>query len=134
MYPEEMHIDKQKYIREDLIKKENVVIEFTGEETIASMFIGSKVIVRSRNEGINAGIVLMADETGIVLKDARRLYYHKPLDNSVSWYEGVAKTGLHEDSKISCSVSRKAIIEDYSISICTESAFKNIMDHKPSES
>ena len=96
--------------------------------------IGKNVIVRSRNEGINAGKVLLADETGIVLENARRIWYHKPKDSRVAWYEGVAISGLHEDSKVSCSVPKKAIIEDYSITECNNEAFKSIMEKTPHES
>ena len=93
---------------------------------ITDNLIGRYVIVRSRNEGINAGYVEAADETGIVLRNARRLWYHKPADTSESWYEGVANHGLSSDSKISAPVALKAIIEDYSITICTEKAHASI--------
>lgn len=93
---------------------------------ITDNFIGQYVIVRSRNEGINAGYVEAADETGIVLRGARRLWYHKPADTAESWYEGVANHGLSSDSKISAPVAIKAIIEDYSVTVCTEKARKSI--------
>ena len=48
------------------------------------------VICRTRNEGVNFGKVLNLDETGVILQDARRLYYHRPINKNVSWYEGVA--------------------------------------------
>ncbi len=89
-------------------------------------FIGKYVIVRSRNEGINAGFVEMADSTGVVLKEARRIWYHKPKDKSLSWYEGVAVSGLSADSKLSGVVGQKVIIEDYSITLCTEIAQQSI--------
>ncbi len=97
---------------------------------IASQMVGKFVIVRSRNEGINAGTVKQADETGIILSDARRIWYHKPLDTSVSWYEGVAVTGLSHDSKVSVAVSEKAIIEDYSMTVCSDDAKVSIMGIK----
>jgi hypothetical protein len=105
-------------------------IEFTGEQTLASTLIGKKVIVRSRNEGVNAGIVVLADHTGIQLTECRRIWYHKPKDTSVSWYEGVATTGISSDSKVSCT-TEKTIIEDYSVTICGDEAFKSIMEIKP---
>ena len=95
--------------------------------------IGKYVIVRSRNEGINAGYVIKADDTGIVLKDARRIYYHIPLDNKMSWYEGVATSGLGSNSKISNAVSTKIIVEDYSITECTEIARISIKEYKTNE-
>ena len=88
-------------------------------------YIGKYVICRSRNEGVNAGKVIALDETGVILEDARRLYYHKPINKDVSWYEGVAKTGLDEDSKVGTPVE-KVIIEDYSLTVCTSEAEKSI--------
>lgn len=93
---------------------------------IASSMVGKFVIVRSRNEGINAGVVEMADETGVVLKDARRLWYHRPAVSTESWYEGVANHSLSDDSKVSGTVARKAIIEDYSMTECTDVARQSI--------
>lgn len=91
--------------------------------------IGKYVLVRSRNEGINAGVVVAADETGIVLSECRRVWYHRPADET-SWYEGVANSGLRKDSKVSAPVLEKAIIEDYSITICTDVAEKSIREIK----
>lgn len=125
----EMEINGVKFIREDCTKPE--IIEFTGDETIASRMIGKFVIVRSRNEGINAGTVVLADETGVELCDARRIWYHKPKDKSLSWYEGVAVSGLSDDSKVSGTVRRKLIIEDYSMIECTQDATLSIMEKMP---
>jgi hypothetical protein len=129
MKPETMMIDDIKYVRADAVKRD--VIEFTGEATVASSMIGKNVLVRSRNEGINAGTVELADDTGVILINCRRIWYHKPLDKNLSWYEGVAQTGLDEKSKVSGTVDRKAIIEDYSMTECTSNAFKSIMELKP---
>lgn len=90
--------------------------------------IGKYVLVRTVNEGINAGFLEDADKTGVILKDAKRLWYYKPKDNLTAWYEGVANTGLHKDSKVSCSVKRKYIIEDYSITLCSDVAAKSIQE------
>ena len=107
-----------------------------GQQKQSSLFsdiIGKYVIVRTRNEGINAGFVERADETGIILKDARRIWYHRPADTNLSWYEGVSRSGLSSDSKISCVVEKKIIVEDYSITLCTEEASKNIQEFKSHE-
>lgn len=101
---------------------------------ILNSSIGKYVIVRTRNEGINFGKVIDADETGVILDEARRIHHHKPKDNNVSWYEGVAETGLHKDSKISGEVSRKYIIEDYSLTVCSEKATKNIKSYEATKS
>ena len=93
---------------------------------VAKSIIGKYVIIRSRNEGINAGTVVDADETGVILSGARRLWHHKPKVASESWYEGVANHGLSDDSRISASVIEKVIIEDYSATICTDTAKQSI--------
>lgn len=97
--------------------------------TLGKQFVGKYVIARSRNEGINAGKVLELDETGVILEDARRLYYHKPSNKALSWYEGVALEGLSTDSKVGAPVV-KLIIEDYSITLCTQDAEKSIRGAK----
>lgn len=102
--------------------------------SIYSDSIGEKVIVRSRNEGINFGTVVNADETGILLSSCRRVWYHKPADSKTAWYEGVAVSGLHSDSKISCVVHKKLIAEEYSITFCSDVAIKSIEAHKSHES
>ena len=99
---------------------------------IHSRHIGQYVLVRSRNEGINAGFVIAADETGIVLSDARRIWYHRPADKT-SWYEGVANSGLRHDSRISAAVAEKVIVEDYSITVCSAEAEKSIRGFKAHE-
>lgn len=96
---------------------------------IYTPYIGKYVICRTRNEGINAGKVIAIDETGVVLEDARRLWYHKPRNPELSWYEGIAKDGVSDDSKVSEPVT-KVIAEDYSITLCTEAAEKSIREAK----
>lgn len=95
-------------------------------QSVASSAIGKYVIVRSRNEGINAGTVEIADETGVVLKGARRIWYHRPAVKTESWYEGVANHGLSPDSKVSGAVVRKVIVEDYSMTECSAIARQSI--------
>lgn len=96
---------------------------------LGNQFVGRYVIVRSRNEGINAGKVFELDDTGIILEDARRLYYHKPANKELSWYEGVALEGLSKDSKVGAEVT-KLIVEDYSITVCSKEAEKSIRGAK----
>ena len=97
-----------------------------GSCDITQSAIGKYVIVRSRNEGINAGYLEAASQHGCVLRSARRLWYHKPVEKFHCWYEGVSISGLSDDSRISAIVERKFIMEDYSITICSEQAQKNI--------
>lgn len=100
------------------------------DSSILASAIGKYVIVRSSNEGINCGKVLQADHTGVVLEDARRIYYHKPKDRSTAWYEGVAKSGLSSDSKISCVTDIKYIVEKYSLTLCTKEAEQSLRNYE----
>ena len=95
-------------------------------------YIGQYVICRSRNEGVNAGKVIALDETGVILEDARRLYYHKPVNKNGSWYEGVAKFGIDSYSKVAVAIE-KVISEDYSLTVCTSDAEKSIRGAKDHE-
>ena len=122
-------INGVKYVKESSIEAEYA--NFTGDQSVATRLIGKKVIVRSVNEGINAGIVVLADETGIELRDCRRIWFHKPIDKLLSWYEGVSTSGISKDSKVSGTVLRKIIVENYSATICTDTAFDTIMELKP---
>lgn len=99
------------------------------KDNIFDRYIGKYVICRTRNEGINAGKVVVLDETGVVLEDSRRLYYHKPINKNVSWYEGVAKYGLDSSSKIGTEIE-KILVEDYSLTVCTKEAEESIRKAK----
>ena len=121
----ELEINGTIYVPKDSIKNETII--FTGQQTVATIMICKPVIVRSRNEGVNAGIVELADETGVVLKNARRLYYHKPKDKSLSWYEGVAMSGISDDQKVSGAVDRKVIIENYSMTEMSIEIYNQIL-------
>lgn len=103
------------------------------KNNITTRMIGKYVIIRSRNEGINAGILIDADESGCVLKNAKRLYKPISKDRSLSWYEGVAVSGLGDKSIVSGEVKEKVIIEDFSITLCTEVAKKSIEGFKANE-
>jgi hypothetical protein len=101
------------------------------DSTVASAMVGKYAIIRSRNEGINAGEIVEADHTGVILKNARRLWHHAPKVTTESWYEGVANHGLSEDSRVSGTVQIKAIIEDYSATLCTDFARYSIESATP---
>lgn len=94
--------------------------------TVAHTMVGKYAIIRSRNEGINAGLILAADHTGVVLGNARRLWHHRPKVTTESWYEGVANHGLSSDSRVSGVATQKAIIEDYSVTVCSDEARQSI--------
>ena len=114
-------------------KSEPEVLKFSKDKKkLTDRLIGEYVICRSRNEGINAGYLVDADETGCALSEARRLWSHEPQKNA-SWYEGVALYGLSDNSKISAKTAEKTIIEDYSLTLCTPEAKKSIEEFKAHE-
>jgi len=92
-------------------------------------FAGRYVIIRTRNEGVNAGLVVSNGAGFVHLKDARRLWKIIPPSSSEKWYEGVAKSGLGDGSQISIE-AEKLISEDYSITVCTAAAEESIRGFK----
>ena len=102
------------------------------ESCLHDRYVGKYVICRTRSEGVNAGEVIALDDTGVVLRDARRLYYHLPADKKMSWYEGVAKSGLAASSKVGVAID-KFLSEDYSLTVCTEDAERSIRSAKNHE-
>lgn len=124
-----MNIDELTYGQIKEIAKLTCGTKQPSSSGLGNQFVGKYVIVRSRNEGINAGKVIELDDTEVILEDARRLYYHKPANKELSWYEGVALEGLSKDSKVGAEVT-KLIVEDYSITICTKDAEKSIRGAK----
>lgn len=121
----------EKKLQQKLKELEATVIQFDPDSSLAGCMVGKNVLVRSYNEGINCGTVEAADETGVVLKNTRRLWSHRPSDSNYSWYEGVATVGISESSKVSCTVARKVIVERYSMTECKPTAYNSIMEKKP---
>ncbi|NQZ74678.1 MAG: hypothetical protein HRT61_00955 [Ekhidna sp.] len=99
------------------------------ESDFFSKWIGKYVIARSYNEGVLFGKVLSCNESGYEMESARRLYYHKPLDTSLSWYEGVAQSGLAHGCRVS-SEQHKVVIERYSFTECSQAAIDNISNYE----
>lgn len=93
---------------------------------ITEAAIGKWAIIRTRNAGVNFGLVAEADETGVVLKHARRLHRVATEKGTEAWYEGVSKHGLADWCGISAEVETKIIIEDYEMTLCTEFAVDKI--------
>lgn len=91
---------------------------------ILQRFVGKRVISRSRNAGIVYGEVVAIDATAVILKNSRRLWYHKPTE--AAWYEGVAKYGLSADSKLSETMAETAIVEDYKLTVVFDAAVDSI--------
>lgn len=95
--------------------------------------IGSYVIVRSYNEGLNAGFLVEADETGCIIEQARRIWRSRSKNPGPSWYEGIAQNGLDQTAIVSCAVKNKIIVERYSLTVCTAEAQASIQEHPANE-
>lgn len=95
-------------------------------------FIGKYCIIRTRNAGVIFGKVLDAGTGFVHMTESRRLWRHVSEDRSLSWYEGVAISGLGDESRISGEVER-FINEDYELVLCTEKAINSIKSFKTNE-
>jgi|GEM_PF-1431356 len=91
----------------------------------ASM-IGKYVIVRCQDAGVHAGILDKYHGRTCILREGRRLWYHEPADKSLSWYEGVAISGLSLNSKTSATVARCILTENCEIVLCSKEAEQSI--------
>lgn len=90
--------------------------------------IGKFVIVRCRDAGVHAGILVSHEGRECVLREARRLWYWKPL-NKAAFLSGVSVHGLHPDSKIGEPVNIH-LTENCEIIECTPQAASSIQEMK----
>jgi len=88
--------------------------------------IGKYVIVRCQEAGVHAGVLDSYHGRSCVLSEGRRLWYHEPADRSLSWYEGVAISGLSSNSKTSATVARCILTENCEIVLCSKEAEQSI--------
>lgn len=93
---------------------------------------GRYVLARTRNSGVIFGKVVEADYGYLHLVEARRLWRHISKDTSQSWYEGVANSGLGDNSRVSAEVER-FIVEDYELIPCSNAAIESIKGFKTNE-
>lgn len=93
--------------------------------------IGVYVIVRCRDAGVHAGVLVNHNGRECVLVDARRLWYWKPA-NKAAFLSGVASEGLHDDSKIGAPI-HVHLTEICEIIECREVAEQSIRAAKSHE-
>jgi len=96
-----------------------------------SDMVGRYVIVRCKDAGVHAGELVSHSGRECSLKDARRLWYWKPA-NGAAFLSGVAKEGLHDDSKVGVPVDT-ILTENCEILRCTPRAEKSIRGAKSYE-
>lgn len=65
---------------------------------------GKYVIVRCRDAGVHAGILVRHNGRECLLSEARRLWYWKPA-NAAAFLSGVATEGLHPNSKVGAPIT-----------------------------
>jgi len=116
--------------------KEEILINgtiYVPKETIQlndnnDLFIGKYVIVRCRDAGVHAGVLVSYKDRQCVLKDSRRLWFWKPADNK-SFLSGAAHSGLDSHSKVGVSIQYLVLTENCEIILCTEKACKSISEY-----
>lgn len=86
-------------------------------------FIGKFVIIRTYSAGVHCGILEEKDGEEVILKDARRMYYWKNLENGISLSD-IAVDGIHKDSKLCAPVD--IWLQAIEIIPCSEKAIKTI--------
>ena len=86
--------------------------------------IGKYVIVRCKDAGVHAGVLVQHAGRECVLKDSRRLWYWKPAAGK--FLSAVANTGLSANSKVGQSVERLHLTENCEIIQCTGVAESSI--------
>ena len=103
-----------------------------GNDPIGSDMVGKYVIVRCRDAGVHAGILLERQGRECVLAESRRLWYWKPA-NGAAFLSGVATEGLHKESKVGARI-KVTLTENCEIIECTDKAQASIEkapDHEP---
>lgn len=89
--------------------------------------IGKYVVVRCRDAGVHAGILVSAEGRSCSLSHARRLWYWKAANNS-AFLSGVATEGLDKGCKIGAPIDVD-LTENCEIILCTEKAAKSIAEY-----
>ena len=91
--------------------------------------IGKYVIVRCRDAGIHAGILVDNENRECVLISSKRLWRWKPANNA-KCLSGVAVEGLDSCSKVSNEVSKIHLTENCEIILCSKKAEDSIRSKK----
>ena len=106
-----------------------VTDEPTDELTTGSPLCGLEgeyVIVRCRDAGVHAGILMSLDGRTAVLKNSRRLWYWKVAEKQHS-LSGVASVGITSESKIPAVVETAILPEACEVLSVSDKAMKTIV-------
>ena len=102
---------------------QNILGNSSQSENGLNSQVGEKVIIRTYSAGVHYGLLSEKCGTEVILKDARRLYYWKT-KGGVSLSE-VAKSGLHDDSRVCCAVDN-IWLDAIEIIPCSDEAIESI--------
>lgn len=97
---------------------------------LKSPMIGKYVIVRCRDAGVHAGVLVAASGREAILNDSRRLWYWK--SKKGSFLSGVARDGLDPESKVGGPI-RVHLTETCEIIEVSEEAEKTIREIRTHE-
>lgn len=86
--------------------------------------IGRYVVVRCRDAGVHAGVLVDYHDRTVVLKDSKRLWYWKAIKNS--FLSGVSVWGITEESKTGDTLELIVLTESCEIIATTPEAEKSI--------
>ncbi len=100
------------------------LLNFSKKESGLNGMIGKKVLIRTYSAGVHFGELVEKSGKEVILKNARRLWYWKTINNGISLSE-VANVGLHSDSKVSSEI-KNIWLEAIEIIPCEDCAIKNI--------
>lgn len=89
--------------------------------------VGKYVIVRCRDAGVHAGVLVGNEGREAVLTESRRLWYWKPAKGQ-KYLSGVAIAGLDSASKIGAPLPRLHLTETCEIILCTDEAATSIRE------
>ena len=89
--------------------------------------IGKYVIVRCRDAGVHAGVLVGNEGREVVLTESRRLWYWKPAGGK-KFLSGVAVAGLDKSSKLGTALPRLHLTESCEIIECTDAARQSIRE------
>jgi len=87
------------------------------------MEVGTYVIVRCRDAGVHAGVLVNYNGREAELTESRRMWYWKP--SKGAFLSGCAAYGLHGDSKIGAPVNI-VLTETCEIIECTDLSMESI--------
>ena len=90
--------------------------------------IGKYVIVRCRDAGVHAGVLVAQNGREALIKDSRRLWYWKPAKNK-KFLSGVAMAGLDASSRLGTTLPLLLLTETCELILCSDKARQSIATH-----